>query len=334
MEALNSRFTKAAAVRPEAPAVEVHSAHVSAAEVAALEDIALGEFYAEVRGHPPPACQPRHLVAVCTARAFVIAAMASLRADDLRKTRVESVEKDFANLLVDGPKPRGNSKRRLIKVRLPFRGSTPGVERWGPGWARAALGRSYVLEGFFTDKKYAGQVLRASMPSGELMPREVVTPALRDLVGARLGISAKMLQDASLTGHALRHYLTEVAVAGGWPETMLDPLGRWAAQRGRERTKRSAAASYSAGLTSVEHEFKLRVRAINLVRAFVGDHPWEQRLPVQRDGVKSFAFLFKGSNGDSILEEVETGGGGGGPSLLDMGQSASIRPRKRARKGK
>jgi hypothetical protein len=249
--ALESRFTKAAVARPEAPATEVRAVHVSAAEIAALEDIALGEFYVMVRGQPIPVGQPKHKAAVNTARALVCASIASLRADDLRKARFDMVATDFALMLVDGPKPRNSQKRKLVSIKLPFKGSTPGVEMWAPGWAKGLVGRSFILEGFYAEKKYAGQVLHATALSGDLMPKEVVTPALRDLVGARLGISAKELKASALTGHAMRHYLTEVAVAGGWPDPMVDPLGRWASRANHVALKRSAAASYSAGVTSL-----------------------------------------------------------------------------------
>jgi len=206
---------------------------------------------------------------------------------------------------------------------------------WAPGWAKGLVGRSFILEGFYAEKKYAGQVLHATALSGDLMPKEVVTPALRDLVGVRLGISAKELKASALTGHALRHYLTEVAVAGGWPDPMVDPLGRWASRANHVALKRSAAASYSAGVTSLDREFALRVRAIGLVRDFVGNGDWEQKLPTQRDGQKSFSFLFEGGNGDSVVEEVEEERKDGkviGPRPQVRAPEASVREPKRLRR--
>ena len=83
----------------------------------------------------------------------------------------------------------------------------------------------------------------------------------------------------------------------------------------------------------MDREFRLRVRAIGLVRDFVGDGDWEKMFPAQRDGPKSFSFLFEGSKGDSVVEEVEEVGKGISPSLQDRAPKASGRmPKRRRRK--
>ena len=45
--------------------------------------------------------------------------------------------------------------------------------------------------------------------------------------------------------------------------------------------------------TSFDREVKLRVRAIGLVRDFVGDGDWEKKFPAQLNGPKSFSFFSK-----------------------------------------
>jgi hypothetical protein len=77
------------------------------------------------------------------------------------------------------------------------------------------------------------------------------------------------------------------------------------------------------------------VRAIGLVRDFVGNGDWEQKLPTQRDGQKSFSFLFEGGNGDSVVEEVEEERKVGkviGPRPQVRAPEASVREPKRLRR--
>ena len=250
MDSLQSRFTVSAVSRPEAPAVKVTSAHISAEAVAALEDIALGEFYEAVRGHPPPANLPRGPVAIEAARCTQLAIVASMRLDDLRKTQVVSVADDIITIEIHGPKARRHSKRVIVTVLVPVCGITPGMATWALEWARSKIGKSFVFAGF--SPKKAG-VLEATSTSGELIPVSDTTPALRALVGAALNMEIDALKKAKLTGHSLRHFLNEVATAAGWPETWINPLGRWAAPKaGKAGSKpgpvvRSSAAAYSAG---------------------------------------------------------------------------------------
>ena len=288
LDALESRFAAAAAGRPSAPAVSIESAHMSTEEAASIEDIALGEFFEEVRGVAPPAHLPRNAAAVATARSLVIATIGSLRADDLRKARVERVSSTmgipFADILVDKPKA-ARSRRKLVKFRLPFRGITRGVECWAPAFMSARIGRSFLIESF------KGDVLTSGSLSGSLMDADDVSPCLLSLVGASLQRPVAELHAEGLTGHSLRHLLPEIATAAGWPDSDVDPLGRWSKRRDGTTPTRSAGAAYSAGVTSVEREYGLRSRALDIVHSFVGSSAWRDRLPVQRGGAKSFAFL-------------------------------------------
>ena len=307
MENLQSRFTASAVSRPEAPGVEVTSKHISAEAVAALEDIALGKFYESVRRHPPPPELPRGPAAVEAARCMVLAALACLRLDDLRKTKVTEVGSEAFSIEIQGPKCKKHSRRKIVAALVPFRGVTPGMDVWAPEWARSKIGQSFVFEGF--SPKNAG-VLEATSLSGELIRASDTTPALRALVGAALGVEVDALKTSGLTGHSLRHFLPEVATAAMWPDHLIDPLGRWASKANQDGSRprtasRSAAAAYSAGSTAQQLEMRLRKKAIALVTDFIGTNSWRDRLPVQRAGLISFDFISEAQENDDDFSQFE-----------------------------
>ena len=179
---------------------------------------------------------------------------------------------------------------------------------WALEWARSKIGKSFVFAGF--SPKKAG-VLEATSTSGELIPVSDTTPALRALVGAALNMNIDALKKAKLTGHSLRHFLTEVATAAGWPETWINPLGRWAAPKGGKAGSkpgpvvRSSAAAYSAGTTAEELELRLHKKAIGVVANFIGASNWRDRLPVQRSGIISFDFISEAQEVDEDVSEFD-----------------------------
>ena len=247
MVALQSRFTASAVLRPETPAVKVTSAHISAEAVAAIEDIALGEFYEAVRGHAPPAKLPQGPVAIDVARCLQVATVASLRLDDLRKTQVVAVHDETFTIEIQGPKSPKHTTRKVVTVIVPFRGITPGMEVWGPAWTKSKMGRSFIFSGFSPQN---GGALAATSTSLGLIPARFTTPVLRELVGAALEMDVTVLQRHHLTGHAPRHFLTEVATAALWQEEAIDYLGRWAPgerEHGSQTRARSSSAAYAAG---------------------------------------------------------------------------------------
>jgi hypothetical protein len=304
--ALQSRFTASAVLRPETPAVTVTSAHISAEAVAAIEDIALGAYYEAIRGHAPPATLPQGPVAVEVARNLQVATIASLRLDDLRKTQVVAVHDETFTIEIQGPKSPKHTKRKVVTVIVPFSGITPGMGVWGPAWAKSKIGQSFVFSGFSPQK---GGALAAASISLGLIPARYTTPVLRELVGAALEMDVTVLQRHHLTGHAPRHFLTEVATAALWQEEEIDYLGRWApGERDRDsKTRaRSSSAAYATGITTQELELRLRKKAIALVTDFIGTSNWKEKLPVQRLGLISFDFISEAQEEKDDISEFSS----------------------------
>ena len=159
---------------------------------------------------------------------------------------------------------------------------------------------------------------------------------LRELVGAALEMDVTVLQRHHLTGHAPRHFLTEVATAALWQEEAIDYLGRWAPgerEHGSQTRARSSSAAYATGTATQELELRLRKKAIALVTNFIGTSNWKEKLPIQRLGLISFDFISEAHEGEDDVSEFGSSSDEAADSDAASRPPAVPRSKSRGKKG-
>ena len=204
---------------------------------------------------------------------------------------------------------------------VPPAGFTPFFESTLTAWADRRTGMAWFKPYFF--RKFRRTADGFAWSGDESAPPEQIVEMWYILL-ERLGLDRVLCARIRLTPYATRHILPDVTRRQGWPLEKRMSLGRWSidairelllllaqgnasASGGVRKRMRSAASAcaniYSRGSAALSKEAELRREATALVSAFIGDKPWRDVVPIQREK-PTFDFLVgtPASDGDGDVE--------------------------------
>ena len=253
--------------------------------------------------------------------AFAILGVTSLRTVEGLRSRVKAIDADRGQALLHcaGGKTPKKANMRPFDVGLPTGGFTTGFGAVVQAFLKRYTGRDCIFRGFRRARKRgaAGPRTEADpVADGWATPHACAEPDMVvDMFFAlmhRCGMTRAQCRACGLTPYGLRHILPDLTRAAGWGLEERMELGRWSvavlrslvmaahADGGTRHATRQAAANlstacanlYSRGAAAFDREIALRVRALDLVRGFVGARAWTEVVPVAKDAPPSFAFMF------------------------------------------
>ena len=247
------------------------------------------------------------------ARDFALMGMSGLRTIEWRRSKLRDFEPGlkYAIVVCDGGKPGSMRKLKPFLHYLPAEGFS-GPFGWFAEWCEEASGKAYLTPDFEAARGHAGDPRFAVHDVARIISKTHLDSAFAALVAMPpLAWSTDDLRAAHVTPYGSRHLLPDVTRRAGWPLDDRNELGSWAAdiyrallreaqidpQRAGRAARRNARVAmpnhYSRGPAACGRQLELRHKAAAIVRAFVGDAPWHERVPMQRGQGPSFDFLYE-----------------------------------------
>jgi hypothetical protein len=162
---------------------------------------------------------------------------------------------------------------------------TPVIELWIPEFVEEFLGRSFLFEGVTCQQD---DYTKISGLTGKVASAADITGLVRLMATfAPISQTLEVSKRLRLTGHALRHLHPTIAKA---LDVSLDDrfgIGKWSGAG-----KRKAMPDQYAG-DDFDNDLEVRRKVIRAVRSYIGPHPWDQRIPLQRNEKPTVLFMKK-----------------------------------------